>query len=51
MHGTTTYLNGIYGGLEGTPGDTINEKICAYLIREVGVTQEQIERIRSILLE
>lgn len=50
-YGTTTYLNGIYGGLEGTPGDTINEKICAYLIREVGVTQEQIERIRSILLE
>lgn len=50
-YGESTDLNGILGGLEGTPGDTINEKISNYLIREVGLTQEQLDSIRSILLE
>ena len=50
-YGDSTDLNGIFGGLEGTPGDTINEKICSYLIHEVGLTQEQLDSIRAILLE
>ncbi len=50
-YGSSTNLNGIFGGLEGTPGNTINEKICNFLIREVGLTQEQLDSIRSILLE
>lgn len=45
-----TNLNSLYGGLEGTEGDTINEKIVNYLTGTVGVTQEQIESIRNIFL-
>ena len=48
---TTTNLNGIYGGLEGMEGDTINEKICNYLIEQVGLTEEQLDSIRELLLE
>ena len=44
-------LNGIYGGFEGTNGDTIQDKIVNYLVGEVGVTNEQIESIRTIFLE
>ena len=43
-------LNGIYGGLEGTDGDTLHEKIVNYLVDQVGVTNEQIESIRNIFL-
>ena len=50
-YGDSTDLNGIFGGLEGTPGDTINEKICTYLTQEVGLTQAQLDSIRAILLE
>lgn len=50
-YGDSTDLNGIFGGLEGTPGDTINEKICTYLIQEVGLTEEELDSIRAILLE
>ena len=53
MHGyeTGTGINGIYGGLEGTPGDTISEKIENYLIGEIGITKEQVESIRKIFLD
>lgn len=46
-----TNLNSIYGGLEGYEGDTINEKIEDFLVNTVGVTEEQIERIRNVFLE
>jgi protein-tyrosine phosphatase len=48
---TAKSLNPIYGGLEGTAGETINEKIVNYLVEEVGVPMSEIESIRSILLE
>ena len=50
-YSTGVQLNGIYGGMEGIPGDTINEKICRFLVEEVGVPQAQLDSIRSILLE
>lgn len=49
--GSSTYLNGIYGGLEGMPGETVNEKICSFLFNDVGVTQAELDSIRNILLE
>ncbi len=48
---TAKKLNPIYGGLEGTEGDTINEKIENYLVEVIGVPMSEIESIRSILLE
>ena len=48
---SAVHLNGIYGGLEGMPGETVNEKICYFLLNEVGVTQEELDSIRNILLE
>ncbi len=48
---TTDGVNPIFGGLEGTGGDTINEKIVNYLVDVVGVPTEDIESIREILLE
>lgn len=43
--------NTIYGGLEGYKGDTVQEKIVNYLTTEIGVTENQIESIRSIFIE
>lgn len=49
---TISYINSIYGGVEGYAGDTIQERIVSYLTSpEVGVTMEEIESIRSIFLE
>lgn len=45
-----TNLNGIYGGIEGVAGNTINEKIENYLLKAVGITNEQIESLRDIFL-
>ena len=50
-YGVNTELNGIFGGLDSLPGDTINEKICGFLTRDVGVTEAQLDSIRAILLE
>lgn len=44
-------LDVIYSGLEGIEGDSINEKIENFLVGTVGVTKEQIQSIRDILLE
>lgn len=48
---TGVQLNGIYGGLDSISGDTINEKICRFLLEDVGVTQAELDSIRAILLE
>ena len=45
-----TNLNGIYGGIEGVTGNTINEKIENYLVGTVGITAEQVQSIRNIFL-
>ena len=45
------YLNPIISGVEGYDGDTINEKIVSYLKTTIGVTDQQIDSIRNILLE
>ncbi len=50
-YGSNYELNGLYGGLDSMPGETINEKICSFLTRDVGVTEQQLDSIRAILLE
>lgn len=41
----------VASGFEGYEGETINEKIENYLIDYVGVSMEEIESIRNIMLE
>ena len=41
----------VASGFEGYEGETINEKIENYLIDYVGVSVEEIESIRNIMLE
>ncbi len=49
--GSNTFLNGIFGGLDSLPGKDINEKIRGFMTREVGLSQEELDSIRGLLLE
>ena len=44
------YMDAMLEALDSYSGDTINEKVETYLIESVGITPEQIESIRSIML-
>ena len=46
-----TALDVIRAGMQNYPGDTVQEKIQQYLITEIGVTPQELQSIRSILLE
>lgn len=48
---TSNKLDIITAGLESFPGDTLQEKIVSFLTSTIGVTQAEIDSIRSILLE
>ncbi len=48
---TSISMDVVISGLEGYNGDTIQEKAVDFLITDIGVTQEEIEAIRNILLE
>lgn len=56
FYGDKTYavnnkLDIVVSGLAGYNGDTLQEKIEDYLINDIGVTPEEIDSIRNILLE
>jgi hypothetical protein len=48
---TSNNMGSIISGMRPYAGDTLQEKIVSFLITEIGVTEEQIESIRSIFLE
>ncbi len=50
-YATNHYLDIVRNNLQGYEGDTIQEKIKNFLIEDIGVTEQEIESIRNILLE
>jgi hypothetical protein len=44
-------INVVISALNNYEGDTMKEKVENYLINFVGVTEEEIESVRNILLE
>ena len=48
---TLEHMYSIYGGLDAYQGKNTNEKVIDFLKSDVGVTQEEIDSIRNILLE
>ena len=46
-----THIRVVQNGLAGYPGSSINEQIEHFLTETVGVTEAQVQSIRSILLE
>jgi hypothetical protein len=48
---TNNKMESMLWALDAYEGDTIQEKVTDYLTKTVGITQEQIESIRSIFLE
>lgn len=50
-YATSNKIDIIISGLEGFNGETLQEKIVDYLLTDIGVTQEEIDSIRNILLE
>lgn len=51
FYATSTYLDPVIARLEHYPGDTLQEQIVSYLKTFAGITDSEIESIRSILLE
>lgn len=44
-------IEALYDGLQTYPGDMLKEKIEAFLITDIGVTEEELTSIRRLLLE
>ena len=44
-------IKALQAGLDQYNGDTINQKIENFLIEDIGVTRQEIQSIRDILLE
>ena len=47
----STNMDVIINHLQSYPGSTLNEKIVAFLTKDIGVTQDEIAAIRNIFLE
>lgn len=50
-YATSTNMEIVIHGVQGYEGDTLQEKIVSFLTEGIGITEEQIQSIRNILLE